>query len=140
MSKPTFFTIAEARDALRSREISAVELAQAHLDAIEKARGLNAFVTENPDIWDQSLKDEITACCKTIVGFEDKFIDLAFEQGEVEGLTPQEVKDYIRYIGDRRLQQLNPLFHVRRGVCRDNRGEIRPGLVGETGCDQEQAL
>jgi ribonucleoside-diphosphate reductase beta chain len=26
--------------------------------------------------------------------------------GEIEGLTAQEVKNYIRYIGDRRLQQL----------------------------------
>ncbi|HQT79151.1 MAG TPA: ribonucleotide-diphosphate reductase subunit beta, partial [Rhodopila sp.] len=44
------------------------------------------------------------------------FIDLAFEQGSVEGLTSQQVKDYIRYIADRRLIELglNPLFHVAR--------------------------
>ena len=53
------------------------------------------------------MKAEITDCCRTIIGFEDNFIDLAFGQGPIEGLTPQEVKDYIRYIGDRRLQQLN---------------------------------
>jgi ribonucleoside-diphosphate reductase beta chain len=84
------------------------------LHCLSMIKLFNAFVAENPDIWDQSLKDEITACCKTIVGFEDKFIDLAFEQGEVEGLTPQEVKDYIRFIGDRRLQQLNlePVYGI----------------------------
>ena len=45
---------------------------------------------------------------------EDAFIDLAFEAGEVHGLTPAEVKRYIRFIADRRLIELglNPLFNV----------------------------
>ena len=38
--------------------------------------------------------------------FEDAFIDLAFEMGNIEGLTSREVKRYIRYIADRRLNQL----------------------------------
>ncbi len=82
------------------------------LHCLSMIRLFNTFIQENQDIWDDELKAEITDCCRTIVGFEDKFIDLAFEAGEVEGLTPQEVKDYIRYIGDRRLQQLNlePIF------------------------------
>jgi aspartyl-tRNA(Asn)/glutamyl-tRNA(Gln) amidotransferase subunit A len=42
-------TLAQARDALRRKECSAVELAEAHLVAIEKARALNAFVKETPD-------------------------------------------------------------------------------------------
>ena len=77
------------------------------LHCLSMIKLFNTFVKENPDIWDDELKQEITDCCKQIVGFEDAFIDLAFEQGPIEGLTPQEVKDYIRYIGDRRLQQLN---------------------------------
>jgi ribonucleoside-diphosphate reductase beta chain len=77
------------------------------LHCISMIKLFNAFVAENRDIWDDELKTEITDCCKTIVGFEDAFIDLCFEQGPIEGLTPQEVKNYIRYIGDRRLQQLN---------------------------------
>jgi ribonucleoside-diphosphate reductase beta chain len=40
------------------------------------------------------------------VHFEDAFIDLAFEMGNIEGLTSREVKRYIRYIADRRLSQL----------------------------------
>lgn len=84
------------------------------LHCLSMIKLFNSFVAENPDIWDDTLKAEITDCCKTIVGFEDAFIDLAFEAGEVQGLTPQEVKDYIRYIGDRRLQQLNlePVFGI----------------------------
>jgi ribonucleoside-diphosphate reductase beta chain len=86
------------------------------LHCLSMIKLFNAFIDENRDIWDQGLKDEITESCKKIIGFEDAFIDLAFEQGEVEGLTPQEVKNYIRYIGDRRLQQLNlePVFNTEK--------------------------
>ncbi len=48
MTDPTSLTLAQARDLLRAKSISAVELADAHLTAIEKARGLNAFVLETP--------------------------------------------------------------------------------------------
>ncbi|WP_435640594.1 ribonucleotide-diphosphate reductase subunit beta [Micavibrio aeruginosavorus] len=84
------------------------------LHCLSMIKLFNAFIAENKDIWDDELKREITESCTTIVGFEDNFIDLAFESGEIEGLTPQEVKDYIRYIGDRRLQQLNlePVFGI----------------------------
>src|ERR1700681_3827368 len=49
MTDPTSLTLAQARDLLRAKSISAVELADAHLAAIEKARDLNAFVLETPD-------------------------------------------------------------------------------------------
>lgn len=82
------------------------------LHCLSMIRLFNTFIQENPDIWDEELKNEITESCKTIIGYEDAFIDLAFEMGEVEGLTPHDIKQYIRYIGDRRLQQLNlkPVF------------------------------
>jgi aspartyl-tRNA(Asn)/glutamyl-tRNA(Gln) amidotransferase subunit A len=49
MTQPTSLTIAAARDALRNKDISALELADAHLAAIEKARSLNAYVLETPE-------------------------------------------------------------------------------------------
>lgn len=64
------------------------------------------FVAERPHVWDDELKGQIYTICKTMVDLEDKFIDLAFEQGGIDGLTPQEVKLYIRYIADRRLNAL----------------------------------
>jgi ribonucleoside-diphosphate reductase beta chain len=84
------------------------------LHCLSMIRLFNTFISENPDIWDDSLRQEITESCKTIIGFEDAFIDLAFSEGEVEGLAPEDLKNYIRYIGDRRLQQLNldPVFHI----------------------------
>jgi ribonucleoside-diphosphate reductase beta chain len=72
------------------------------------------FIQENPDLWTEDLRREIYLTCAAIVSHEDAFIDLAFEQGPVEGLTPREVKQYIRFIADRRLIELGlgELFHV----------------------------
>ncbi len=49
LTDPTDFTLAEARDALRTRKLSSVELTKAHLAAMERARALNAFIMETPD-------------------------------------------------------------------------------------------
>ena len=49
MTVPTDFTIAQARDALDSGAVSARELAEAHIAAMDAARNLNAFITETPD-------------------------------------------------------------------------------------------
>ena len=49
MGELTGLTLAEARDRLAEGDISAVELTDAHLAAMEQARDLNAFITETPD-------------------------------------------------------------------------------------------
>ncbi len=49
MTDLTALTLAQARDGLRAKQFSAVELAEAHLAAIESARALNAFVLETPE-------------------------------------------------------------------------------------------
>jgi aspartyl-tRNA(Asn)/glutamyl-tRNA(Gln) amidotransferase subunit A len=49
MTDLTSLTIAEARDGLKAKRLSAAELADAHLAAMEKARALNAYVLETPD-------------------------------------------------------------------------------------------
>jgi ribonucleoside-diphosphate reductase beta chain len=53
-----------------------------------------------------SVQDDIIENCRTVVMLEDKFIDLAFEMGEVEGMNAADIKAYIRYIADWRLRQL----------------------------------
>jgi ribonucleoside-diphosphate reductase beta chain len=64
------------------------------------------FVQENPEVWTEELRSNLYEACATIVHFEDAFIELAFEVGDVEGLSARDVKKYIRYIADRRLKQL----------------------------------
>ena len=49
MTDLTSLTLAQARDALRKREFSATELADAYIAAAAKARALNAFVEETPE-------------------------------------------------------------------------------------------
>lgn len=54
----------------------------------------------------KAVKDDIADCCKTVIRLEDKFIDLAFEMGPVEGMTAEDIKRYIRYIANWRMGQL----------------------------------
>jgi ribonucleoside-diphosphate reductase beta chain len=79
-------------------------------------RLFRTFVQENPEIWTPELKAEITQICATIVEHEDAFIDLAFELGGVQGLDAEQTKGYIRFIADRRLQQLGlePIYGIEK--------------------------
>ena len=54
----------------------------------------------------KAVKEDIIDCCQKTVRLEDAFIDLAFEQGPVPGMSAKEIKRYIRYIADWRLSQL----------------------------------
>ena len=49
MTDLTSLTLAEARDRLKSRAISSLEMTRAHLEAIERAEPLNAFVATTAD-------------------------------------------------------------------------------------------
>jgi len=52
---------------------------------------------------DETTSDRIKEIADQMVCLEDQFVDLAFSMVEVEKLTKEEVKQYIRYIADRRL-------------------------------------
>ena len=73
------------------------------------------FCKEHPRIVDDEFKANIYEISRQIVKLEDKFVDLAYRMGPIEGLDMQEVKQYIRYITDRRLLQLGmkPNFKVK---------------------------
>ena len=74
------------------------------------------YIEENPEIWNDELKSKIYTIAEKMVELEDKFIDLSFATGAIEGLTKEEVKQYIRYIADRRLISLSMkgIFKVKR--------------------------
>ncbi len=78
-------------------------------------RLFHTFVKENPDIDRAELNKRLYTVCDTIIIHEDAFIDLAFNiEGSIQGLTSKEIKDYIRYIADRRLMQLDlqPMYNT----------------------------
>ena len=66
----------------------------------------HSLIDDNRKIWNDKFKKTLYQICRDMVTLEDKFIDLAFEMGGVEGLESKQVKEYIRHIADRRLLQL----------------------------------
>jgi ribonucleoside-diphosphate reductase beta chain len=74
------------------------------------------YIEENREIWNDELKSEIYTIASKMVELEDKFIDLAFEMGDMPNLTSDEVKTYIRYIADRRLisMGMKGIFKVKK--------------------------
>ena len=84
------------------------------LHCLSIIRLFRVFIQENPHIWTDKLRQELTDICKTIVEHEEAFIDLAFEMGPVEGLDAAQVKTYIHFIADRRLTQLglDPVYNT----------------------------
>ena len=64
------------------------------------------FLEEHPSIVNDEFKKEIYETARTLVKLEDSFIDLAFKLGGVDNLDKDDVKKYVRYVADYRLQQL----------------------------------
>ena len=73
------------------------------------------FIKENPEIWTPKLKKNFMKLVERLLSMKTLLLDLAFEMGPMKGLTAQEVKDYIRFIGNRRLVQLGlePIYDVK---------------------------
>lgn len=74
------------------------------------------YVEENREVWNDETKSEIYTIATKMVDLEDQFVDLAFKMGQMENLTDEEVKQYIRYIADRRLisMGLKGIFKVKK--------------------------
>jgi ribonucleotide reductase beta subunit family protein with ferritin-like domain len=70
------------------------------------AKIFRSFCDEHPRIVNDELKSKIYNMAREAVALEDKFINLAFRRNQIEGITKEEVKKYIRHIADRRLLQL----------------------------------
>jgi len=64
------------------------------------------YIKENNEIWNDDLKSRIYTIAEKMVELEDKFIELSFANAEMRDLSQEQVKEYIRYIADRRLISL----------------------------------
>ncbi len=64
----------------------------------------------------QAVADRIIRCCHEIIAMEDAFIDRVFEMGPVKGMVADDIKAYIRFIADWRLEQLHlpKIFHIEK--------------------------
>lgn len=78
-------------------------------------RVFKTIMQEYPHIDREAISAAIYEACQKIVELEDKFIELAYAEGEVRGTTPNDMKLYARFIANRRLRQLglNELYDIK---------------------------
>jgi len=125
MSQVIDLTLAEARDKLARREISARELTEAYLEALQRARALNCFITETADT---ALAMAETA-------------DARLQRGEGEPMTgiPVAVKDLFctegvaTTAGSRMLESFVPPYESTVTANLWNAGAV---MLGKTNLDE----
>jgi ribonucleoside-diphosphate reductase beta chain len=66
---------------------------------------INQFIKENPEVWTEALKAQVTLDIHKIVELEDDFIKEALPK-DILGMTIENFRSYIRYIADRRLESV----------------------------------
>jgi ribonucleoside-diphosphate reductase beta chain len=64
------------------------------------------LLSEYPEIFTDELKKDIYDAARTTVELEDAFIDKAFELGPIDGLNPSDLKNFIRYRTNTKLNDL----------------------------------
>jgi aspartyl-tRNA(Asn)/glutamyl-tRNA(Gln) amidotransferase subunit A len=122
VSELTSLTIAAARDKLAKKEFTALELTEAHLAAMEKAKDLNAFITTTADVArararesDARLQSGNAGALEGIpLGIKDLFctegVQTTAASHILEGFTPQyesTVSQKLRDAGSVMLGKLN---------------------------------
>ena len=70
------------------------------------AKLFKTLCAEKPHVVNDELKHKVYSMARKVVELEDSFIELVYQDYAIEGLAASEVKQYIRYITDRRLIQL----------------------------------
>jgi ribonucleoside-diphosphate reductase beta chain len=75
-----------------------------HCESIIKL--YHTYLAEHPEIDRPALSSAHAVTCRTMRDHEHAFIDLAFEMGDIEGMTADDVKGYIDFIANWRMRQL----------------------------------
>lgn len=64
------------------------------------------LIQENPEIWNDELKKDLYDAARLTIELEDAFIDKAFELGSIEGITPSDIKAFIRHRCNTKLEDI----------------------------------
>lgn len=64
------------------------------------------FIDENPSLVNEEFKKVMYSTARKVVELEDSFIDLCYSVDVPEKLDKQDLKDYIRFVCDYRMQQM----------------------------------
>ncbi len=82
----------------------------------------------------RAVQDDIIDVAKTMVALEERFVDLAFGLGGIEGMRAEDIHAYVRYVADWRLTQLKlptvfGCFEATEGGYRQIKPHPLPWLV-----------
>jgi ribonucleoside-diphosphate reductase beta chain len=71
------------------------------------------LLEEQPDLNTEDLRDKIIEACELSVQLEFDFIDKAFEMGDVEGLTKEQLKNFIKARANEKMIELGykPIYN-----------------------------
>jgi len=71
------------------------------------------LVSENPELDNSEMMKGIYEACETSVNLEFNFIDKAFEMGDIEGLSKEQLKNFIKARANEKLNELgySPLYN-----------------------------
>lgn len=77
---------------------------------------LRIFLEENPSVVTERFKKAIYKTARAVIKMEDDFIDLCYTMEPAEKLDKQDLKDYIRFTCDYRMQQMGfkPQFGIEK--------------------------
>lgn len=64
------------------------------------------FIKEYPEIWVDDLKKDIYEAARLTISLEDDYIDQAFSGGDIDGIDPHDLKQYMRYRANTKLTDL----------------------------------
>lgn len=64
------------------------------------------FIKENPQVFTDEVKKSIYEAARDTIELEDKFIDMVFSDGSIEGIDPKDIKQFIRYRANTKLGEL----------------------------------
>jgi len=67
---------------------------------------LKQFLTEHPEVVNDEFKAWVYRLYTQVIAIEDASIDLAYSVGSNTAMTADEGKQYVRYVGDYRMQQM----------------------------------
>lgn len=66
----------------------------------------NQFMRENPSLWTDEFKKDLYQAARDTVELEDKFLDKVFEKGEIQNLSKDDVKNFIRHRANNQLGKI----------------------------------
>lgn len=75
---------------------------------------LQIYLAENPSVVGNLFKAAVYETYTRVIGFEDACVDLAYSAGSNSNATAEQVKQYVRYVGDYRMTKMGfkPQYNI----------------------------